>query len=108
MLAVPDVVDNYLPQPDDLLVTLEDSYDIICQLLDNLPQYFATPVSSAQDTAFAPAITSAFRICKHIGGRMLVFQVSQAIQKMPELQPKAGAEQSVGDKFTSSNAFFAN
>jgi len=37
MLVVPDSGENYLPQPDDLLVTLNDSYDIICQLLDNLP-----------------------------------------------------------------------
>ena len=27
---------------------------------------------------------------------------------MPELQPKAGADQNVGEKFTSSNPFFAN
>lgn len=84
MLCVPDVTDNYLPQPDDLLVTLNESFDIICQLLDTLPMYFTTPVNS-MDTAFIPAINTAFSICKHIGGRMLVFQVSNAIQKMPEL-----------------------
>ena len=37
MLVVPDTVENYLPQPDDLLVTLNDSFEIICQLLDTLP-----------------------------------------------------------------------
>lgn len=89
MLVVPDVADNYLPQPDDLLVTLNESYDIICQLLDTLPMYFTTPVNSAMDTAFIPAINTAFSICKHIGGRILIFQVSNAIQKMPELQPKS-------------------
>ena len=79
MLVVPDSGENYLPQPDDLLVTLNDSYDIICQLLDNLPQYFTSPVNSAQETAFIPAMHSAFNICKHIGGRMLIFQVSSII-----------------------------
>jgi len=73
MLVVPDTSENYLPQPDDLLVTLNDSYDIICQLLDNLPQYFTSPVNAAQDSAFVPALHSAFSICKHIGGRMLIF-----------------------------------
>ena len=73
MLVVPDVAENYLPQPDDLLVTLNESFDIICQLLDTLPMYFTTPVNSAQDTAFIPAINTAYSICKHIGGRMLLF-----------------------------------
>lgn len=40
MLVVPELSDNYLPQPDDLLVELNDSYDIICQLLDNFANYF--------------------------------------------------------------------
>ena len=51
---------------------------------------------------------SAFKISKHIGGRMLIFQVSQAIQKMPELQPKQTAEANAGDRFASSNLFFSN
>lgn len=84
-MVVPELSDNYLPQPDDLLVNLNDSYEIICQLLDNFAAYFDQPVSSVQDTAIVPAITSAFSICKHIGGRLLIFQVSHAILKMPEL-----------------------
>jgi len=35
MMVVPELSDNYLPQPDDLLVNLNDSFDIICTLLDN-------------------------------------------------------------------------
>ena len=30
MMVVPELSDNYLPQPDDLLVTLYESYDLIC------------------------------------------------------------------------------
>ena len=41
MIVVPDLTDNELPVPDDLLVTLNDSYEIISQLLDNLPMYFS-------------------------------------------------------------------
>ena len=41
MIVVPDLTDNQLPVPDDLLVTLSDSYEIIGQLLDNFPMYFS-------------------------------------------------------------------
>lgn len=30
MLVMTDLTDNILPQPDDLLVNLNDSYDLIC------------------------------------------------------------------------------
>lgn len=40
MLVMTDLTDNLLPQPDDLLVNLTDSYDLVCQLLDNFPAYF--------------------------------------------------------------------
>ena len=46
MLVIPELTENYLPQPDDLLVELNDSYDIISQLLDNFPYYFENPVNS--------------------------------------------------------------
>ena len=73
MIVVPDLTDNELPVPDDLLVTLNDSYEIISQLLDNFPMYFSQPASAQQDTALVPAISSAYNICKHIGGRMFIF-----------------------------------
>lgn len=79
MMVIPELSENYLPQPDDLLVNLNDSYEIICNMLDNFQNYFSTPTGGALETAFVPAITSAFNICKHIGGRMLLFQVSVAI-----------------------------
>ena len=56
-----------------------------------------------------PAISSAYAICKHIGGRLMVFQVSNAIQKMQELQPKTvQAQSNAGDKTNTSNMFFQN
>lgn len=74
MLVMTDLTDNLLPQPDDLLVNLTDSYDLVCQLLDNFPAYFSSPqTSNIQEVAINSAITSAFNICKHIGGRMLLF-----------------------------------
>ena len=73
MLVMTDLTDNLLPQPDDLLVNLHDSYDIISQLLDNFPAYFSESNSNANESALVPAMATAFNICKHIGGRMLLF-----------------------------------
>jgi protein transport protein SEC24 len=73
MMVVPELSENYLPQPDDLLVNLHDSHEIICTMLDSFQNYFAQPSGSVVDCALVPAITSAFNICKHIGGRMLLF-----------------------------------
>ena len=40
MVVVSDLTDNFLPQPDDLLVNLNDSFDIVTNLLDNMQMYF--------------------------------------------------------------------
>ena len=40
MVVVSDLTDNFLPQPDDLLVNLNDSFDIVTNLLDNMQTYF--------------------------------------------------------------------
>ena len=40
-MVVTDVDNIFLPQPEDLLVTLSESYDLVINLLDNLPNYFA-------------------------------------------------------------------
>ena len=40
MMVVTDTENVFLPQLEDLLVDLEDSYDLVMNLLDNLPRYF--------------------------------------------------------------------
>ena len=50
MFVVSDLDNIFVPQPDDLLVTLSESLDIIITLLDNLPTYFMSP--TAVDTSF--------------------------------------------------------
>ena len=40
MLVMTDVESFFMPQPDDLLVNLSESYELIINLLDNLPNYF--------------------------------------------------------------------
>jgi len=41
MLVVTDIESMYLPQPEDLLVNLSESQELVISLLDSLPQLFA-------------------------------------------------------------------
>ena len=40
MMVITDSDNVFMPQPDDLLVNLTDSYELIINLLDNMPMYF--------------------------------------------------------------------
>jgi protein transport protein SEC24 len=40
MMVVTDTENVFLPQPEDLLVNLNESYDLVMNLLDNMPNYF--------------------------------------------------------------------
>ena len=107
MIAVSDLSDEaYLPIPDDMLVNLNDSYDIVATLLDNLQLYFTDSPNTAPDTSILRALNTAFNISKHIGGRMLLFQVSQSIQRLTELQIRPEAVKDLHSKFSPSTIQF--
>ena len=83
MLAVADIHDIFLPQPEDLLVNLSESKDLVCNMLDNFENYF-NPKNGhprTQESCFVSAMNAGNRICKHIGGKMMVFQVSHSSQR---------------------------
>jgi hypothetical protein len=65
----------FLPQPDDLLVNLTDSYDLVIQMLDSFESYFLPKNGhpKTQESCFIPALNTAQAISKHIGGRLLMF-----------------------------------
>jgi protein transport protein SEC24 len=71
MFVVSDVEKIFLPQPDDLIVNVTDSFDIICNLLDNLPNYFAR--SQSQDSNLFSALHCATSMMRAVGGKMVVF-----------------------------------
>lgn len=90
MMVVTDTTDAFLPQPDDLLVNLSDSYDLVLTLLDNFQNYFANSLApKTQESCFVSAIQSANNIAKHIGGKVLLFQVAPQAARHPMLQTKA-------------------
>merc|ERR1719409_2011395 len=72
MLSVPDLAELFLPLPDDLLVNLADSRDVIDALLDSLPAMFTG--TRNMESCLGPAVTAAYRVMGHIGGKMCVFQ----------------------------------
>lgn len=74
MIVVTDTSDDsFLPVPDDLLVNLNDAYDLVANLLDNMPTYFQDAPNASPETSMIHAISSAFNIAKFIGGRFLLF-----------------------------------
>ena len=72
MLVVADLIELFVPAPDDLLVNLQDSREIVDVFLENLPTMFAGNRSTG--SCLGSALKAAFTVTKHIGGKMCVFQ----------------------------------
>ena len=72
MLVVADLPELFVPAPDDLLVNLEESRDVVDAFLDSLPSMFEK--TTAERSCLGPALKAAFTVTKHIGGKMSVFQ----------------------------------
>jgi hypothetical protein len=60
MMVVPNANDAFLPMPDEMLVNLSESYDIILSLLDKFHNYFQVQGSTAtQESNFVAALNCA-------------------------------------------------
>lgn len=70
MLVMPDTKEPFVPAPDDLLVNLKESRELVDHLLDNLPSMFAK--SNNVEVALGPALQCGFKVMHHIGGKMCV------------------------------------
>ena len=57
MLVVTDIEQVYLPQPEDLVVELQDSLELVTTLLDSLPSLFSK--SQTVDNCFVAALQAA-------------------------------------------------
>lgn len=74
MIVMPDVNDVFVPLPDDLLVNLKDSREMVDVLLDSLPSLFEH--THDMEACMGAAIECAFRLMTHIGGKLCLFQSS--------------------------------
>ncbi|OIV91078.1 hypothetical protein TanjilG_17038 [Lupinus angustifolius] len=72
MLVVSDLDDIFVPLPDDLLVNLSESRNVVETFLDSLPSMFKDNVNF--ESAFGPALKAAFMIMSQLGGKLLIFQ----------------------------------
>ncbi|KAG8454079.1 hypothetical protein GDO86_000642 [Hymenochirus boettgeri] len=72
MLIVSDIDDIFLPMPDGLLVNLQESRELVKDLLTSLPSMFVG--TRETHSALGSALQGAFKLMSHTGGRMSVFQ----------------------------------
>ncbi|XP_013873859.1 protein transport protein Sec24A isoform X2 [Austrofundulus limnaeus] len=88
MLIVSEIEDIFLPTPDSLLVNLNESKELVQDLLKSLPSLFEKTMET--QSALGSALQAAFKLLSPTGGRMSVFQT-----QLPNLG--AGALQSRED-----------
>lgn len=74
MMVVGEIEDPFVPLPDELLVNLSESRDIVDKLLDSIPKSFAQ--TQIVDSAMGPAIQAAFLVMNHVGGKLMLFQTA--------------------------------
>ncbi|XP_078407068.1 protein transport protein Sec24A isoform X1 [Cetorhinus maximus] len=72
MMVVSDIEDIFIPTPDNLLVNLNESKELIQDLLRTLPQMFSNTLET--QSALGPALQAAFKLMSPTGGRASVFQ----------------------------------
>ena len=63
-----------MPQPDDLIVNLHESRQVVEAFLESLPNIFAQNLSA--ESAMGPALQAAFMVMNPLGGKLLLFQSS--------------------------------
>ncbi|KAK8644017.1 hypothetical protein V6N13_013292 [Hibiscus sabdariffa] len=74
MMVVSDLDDIFVPLPDDLLVNLSESRNVVETFLDSLPSMFQDNVNV--ESAFGSALKAAFLVMSQLGGKLLIFQNS--------------------------------
>jgi len=72
--VVSEIDDPFVPQPDDLLVNLQESRGVIDTFLDTLPTVFLNNLSA--ESAMGPALQAAFMVINPLGGKLLLFQAA--------------------------------
>ncbi|KAL0699347.1 hypothetical protein Bca4012_055469 [Brassica carinata] len=74
MMVVSDLDDIFVPLPDDLLVNLSESRNVVEAFLDSLPLMFQD--NANVESAFGPALKAAYMVMNQLGGKLLIFQNS--------------------------------
>ncbi|KAL4683499.1 hypothetical protein H8959_021193 [Pygathrix nigripes] len=86
MLIVSDIEDVFIPMPENLLVNLNESKELVQDLLKTLPQMFTKTLET--QSALGPALLAAFKLMSPTGGRMSVFQTQLPTLGVGVLKPR--------------------
>nr|XP_048293573.1 protein transport protein Sec24A isoform X2 [Myodes glareolus] len=86
MLIVSDIDDVFIPMPENLLVNLNESKELVQDLLKSLPQMFTKTLET--QSALGPALQAAFKLISPTGGRMSVFQTQLPTLGVGALKPR--------------------
>ncbi|KAF4015093.1 hypothetical protein G4228_006290, partial [Cervus hanglu yarkandensis] len=86
MLIVSDIEDVFIPMPENLLVNLNESKELVQDLLKTLPQMFTKTLET--QSALGPALQAAFKLMSPTGGRMSVFQTQLPTLGVGALKPR--------------------
>lgn len=86
MLIVSDIEDVFIPMPENLLVNLNESKELVQDLLKTLPQMFTKTLET--QSALGPALQAAFKLISPTGGRMTVFQTQLPTLGVGALKPR--------------------
>ncbi|XP_060621274.2 protein transport protein Sec24A isoform X1 [Anolis sagrei] len=96
MLIVSDIDDIFIPMPENLLVNLNESKELIQDLLKTLPQMFTHSLET--QSALGPALQAAFKLMSPTGGRISVFQTQLPSVGMGALKPREEPNQKASAK----------
>ncbi|XP_005655059.1 protein transport protein Sec24A isoform X2 [Sus scrofa] len=86
MLIVSDIEDVFIPMPENLLVNLNESKELVQDLLKTLPQMFTKTLET--QSALGPALQAAYKLMSPTGGRMSVFQTQLPTLGVGALKPR--------------------
>ncbi|XP_037658103.1 protein transport protein Sec24A isoform X1 [Choloepus didactylus] len=86
MLIVSDIEDVFIPMPENLLVNLNESKELVQDLLKTLPQMFTKTLET--QSALGPALQAAFKLMSPTGGRISVFQTQLPNLGVGALKPR--------------------
>ncbi|XP_063148369.1 protein transport protein Sec24A isoform X2 [Candoia aspera] len=96
MLIISDIEDVFIPMPENLLVNLNESKELIQDLLRTLPQMFINSLET--QSALGPALQAAFKLMSPTGGRITVFQTQLPSLGAGALKPREEPNQKASAK----------
>ncbi|XP_062976825.1 protein transport protein Sec24A isoform X2 [Elgaria multicarinata webbii] len=96
MLIVSDIEDVFIPMPENLLVNLNESKELIQDLLRTLPEMFTNSLET--QSALGPALQAAFKLMSPTGGRISVFQTQLPSVGVGALKPREEPNQKASAK----------